>query len=108
MIKSTCIDASELGAKGDLILKLASYHEPPGHECAASDCPPSGKVVIRRIPKGLYKAIQKFKCFPLAKKDSNIPLNEWKECYCLLYTYVKGGEETVRKVFESSDIKRIK
>ncbi|MEM7183093.1 MAG: lipoprotein LipL21 [Spirochaetota bacterium] len=92
MMQNTCTDAAELGAKGDIIQKLA--HETVSGASGVSDGESTGKVVVREFA-AYNSGMNRLKCKPIAKADPNIPLSEWNECVCVMYVRIEGGPDAV-------------
>lgn len=92
MMQGTCTDAAELGAKGDIIQKLA--YETVNGASGMSDAESTGKVVVREFA-AYNSGMNRLKCKPIAKADPNIPMSEWNECICVMYVKIEGGPDAV-------------
>jgi hypothetical protein len=92
MMETTCIDAAELNAKGDIIQKLA--FETVKGASGVSDGESTGKVVVREFA-ATTSGMNRKECKPLAVADPNIPSSEWKECKCVMFVRIPGGRDAV-------------
>lgn len=92
MMQTTCRDAAELNAKGDIIQKLA--FETVKGASGVSDGESTGKVVVREFA-ATTSGMNTKECKPLAVADPNVPYSEWKECQCVMYVRIPGGRDTV-------------
>ncbi|MCB1156318.1 MAG: lipoprotein LipL21 [Leptospiraceae bacterium] len=92
MMETTCRDAAELNAKGDIIQKLA--HETVTGASGVSDGESTGKVVVREFA-AQTSGMNTMQCEPLSKPDPNIANSEWKECRCVMYVRIEGGRDAV-------------
>ncbi|MCB1157124.1 MAG: lipoprotein LipL21 [Leptospiraceae bacterium] len=92
MMETTCRDAAELNAKGDIIQKLA--HETVTGASGVSDGESTGKVVVREFAAQVT-GMNTMQCEPLAKAEADIPNSEWKECRCVMYVRIEGGRDSV-------------
>ncbi|MCB1191224.1 MAG: lipoprotein LipL21 [Leptospiraceae bacterium] len=92
MMQTTCRDAAELNAKGDIIQKLAK--ETVQGASGVTDGESTGKLVVREF-NAYVSGMNVKECKPLAVEDPDVPYSKWKECECVMFVRVPGGREAV-------------
>lgn len=92
MMQTTCRDAAELNAKGDIIQKLA--RETVEGASGVTDGESTGKLVVREF-NAYVSGMNVKECKPLAVEDPDIPYSKWKECECVMFVRIPGGREAV-------------
>ncbi len=53
-----------------------------------------GKIILNEYV-GKIKGAEAKDCKPLAIPDQEVPLSEWKECECLIYSHIPGGRDGI-------------
>ena len=53
-----------------------------------------GKIILNEYV-GKIKGAEAKDCKPLAIHDPEVPLSEWKECECLIYSHIPGGRDGI-------------
>ena len=94
LIKTSCIESAKEYVKTDLIGKLVGetiinkFRNHGDKELAI------GKILVMEYKEEI-KEINIKECIPLAVPDPLIPYSEWKECICVFYYHIPGGEDFV-------------